>query len=132
MGFFQAVQSVLAKRAAIETTPQEELDNAVRQIISRAVVPEGVIDIFAAAGFKKPDISILSDEFLAEVRGMEHRNLAVELLQRAAQGRGCCSSPPQRGSGPVVRGDAGCRHSALPESVGCRSPSDRGTNRTGP
>ncbi|MDE0189741.1 MAG: type I restriction endonuclease subunit R [Gammaproteobacteria bacterium] len=86
VGFFQAVQSVLAKRAATETKPQEELDNAVRQIISRAVAPEGVIDIFAAAGLQKPDISILSDEFLAEVRGMEHRNLAVELLQKLLKG----------------------------------------------
>ena len=86
VGFFQAVQSVLAKRAAIETRPQEELDSAVRQIISRAVAPEGVVDIFAAAGLQKPDISILSDEFLAEVRGMEHRNLAVELLQKLLKG----------------------------------------------
>ncbi|MDE0036453.1 MAG: DUF3387 domain-containing protein, partial [Gammaproteobacteria bacterium] len=86
IGFLQAVQSVLAKRAASETRPQEELDNAVRQIISRAVAPEGVIDIFAAAGLQKPDISILSDEFLAEVRGMEHRNLAVELLQKLLKG----------------------------------------------
>ncbi|MXY57611.1 MAG: type I restriction endonuclease subunit R [Gammaproteobacteria bacterium] len=86
VGFLQAVQSVLSKRAATETRPQEELDNAVRQIISRAVAPEGVIDIFAAAGLQKPDISILSDEFLAEVRGMEHRNLAVELLQKLLKG----------------------------------------------
>ena len=86
VGFFQAVQSVLAKRTATETKAQEELDNAVRQIISRAVAPEGVIDIFAAAGLQKPDISILSDEFLAEVRGMEHRNLAVELLQKLLKG----------------------------------------------
>ncbi|MXY05652.1 MAG: type I restriction endonuclease subunit R [Gammaproteobacteria bacterium] len=86
VGFFQAVQSVLAKRAATEDRPQEELDNAVRGIISRAVAPEGVIDIFAAAGLPKPDISILSEEFLAEVRGMEHRNLAVELLQKLLKG----------------------------------------------
>ena len=86
VGFLQAVQSVLAKRAATETRPREELDNAVRRIISRAVAPEGVIDIFAAAGLPKPDISILSDEFLAEVRGMEHRNLAVELLQKLLKG----------------------------------------------
>ena len=86
VGFLQAVQSVLAKRAATDTRPREELDNAVRRIISRAVAPEGVIDIFAAAGLPKPDISILSDEFLAEVRGMEHRNLAVELLQKLLKG----------------------------------------------
>lgn len=56
------------------------------QIISRAVAPEGVVDIFAVAGLKKPDISILSDEFLAEVRGMPQRNLAVELLQKLLKG----------------------------------------------
>ena len=66
--------------------PEEELDHAVRQIISRAVNPEGVVDIFAAAGLEKPDISILSDEFLAEVRGMPQRNLAVELLQKLLKG----------------------------------------------
>ena len=58
----------------------------LRQIISRAVASEGVIDIFAAAGLEKPDISILSEEFLAEVRGMPQRNLAVELLQKLLKG----------------------------------------------
>ena len=86
LAFFQAVQAGLLKRAPGEARPQEELDHAVRQIISRAVAPEGVIDIFAAAGLPKPDISILSDEFLAEVRGMPHRNLAVELLQKLLKG----------------------------------------------
>ena len=86
VAFFQAVQAVLAKRAPGDARPEEELDHAVRQIISRAVNPDGVIDIFAAAGLKKPDISILSDEFLAEVRGMPQRNLAVELLQKLIKG----------------------------------------------
>ena len=86
VAFFQAVQAVLAKRAPGEARPEEDIDHAVRQIISRAVAPEGVIDIFAAAGLAKPDISILSDEFLAEVRGMRHRNLAVELLQKLLKG----------------------------------------------
>ena len=86
VAFFQAVQSVLVKRAATVARPDEELDQAVRQIISRAVAPEGVIDIFAAAGLEKPDISILSDQFLAEVRGMPQRNLAVELLQKLLKG----------------------------------------------
>jgi type I restriction enzyme R subunit len=86
VGFFQAVQSVLAKRAPGDARPEEELDHAVRQIISRAVAPEGVMDIFAAAGLQKPDISILSDEFLAEVRAMPQRNLAVELLQKLLKG----------------------------------------------
>jgi type I restriction enzyme R subunit len=86
VAFFQAVQAVLAKRAPGEARPEEEIDLAVRQIISRAVASEGVVDIFAAAGLAKPDISVLSDEFLAEVRGMPHRNLAVELLQKLLKG----------------------------------------------
>ena len=86
VGFFQAVRAALSKRTATEARPEEELDLAVRQIISRAVASEGVMDIFAAAGLDKPDISVLSDEFLAEVRGMPHRNLAVELLQKLLSG----------------------------------------------
>ena len=86
VAFFQAVQAVLAKRAPGDVRPEEDLDHAVRQIIARAVAPEGVIDIFAAAGLAKPDISILSEEFLAEVRGMPQRNLAVELLQKLLKG----------------------------------------------
>ena len=86
VGFFQAVQAVLAKRAPGDARPEEELDHAVRQIISRAVAPEGVVDIFAAAGLEKPDISILSEEFLAEVRGLPQKNLAVELLRKLLQG----------------------------------------------
>ena len=86
VAFFQAVRAALSKRAAGETRTQEELDLAVRQIVSRAVASEGVMDIFAAAGLDKPDISVLSDEFLAEVRGMPHRNLAVELLQKLLRG----------------------------------------------
>jgi type I restriction enzyme R subunit len=86
VAFFQAVQAVLSKRAPGDARPEEDIDHAVRQIISRAVTPEGVIDIFAAAGLAKPDISILSEEFLAEVRGMPQRNLAVELLQKLLKG----------------------------------------------
>ena len=86
VAFFQAVRSVLAKRAEGEARPEEELDQAVRQIVSRAVASEGVIDIFAAAGLEKPDISILSEEFLAEVQDMPQRNLAVELLQKLLKG----------------------------------------------
>ena len=61
---------------------EEDLDHAIRQIVSKAISAEGVIDLFSAAGLKKPNISILSDEFLAEVRGMPQRNLAVELLRK--------------------------------------------------
>jgi type I restriction enzyme R subunit len=82
VAFFQAVAAALVKRAPGVPRTEEELDHAIRQIVSKAIAPEGVVDIFAAAGLKKPDISILSDEFLAEVRGMPQRNLAVELLRK--------------------------------------------------
>ena len=86
VAFFQSVRSALVKRSAGEVRADEELDHAVRQIIARAVAPEGVVDIFAAAGLEKPDISILSEEFLGEVKGMPHHNLAVELLRKLLQG----------------------------------------------
>jgi type I restriction enzyme R subunit len=86
VAFFQAIQAVLVKRTDPDRRPEEELEYAVRQIVSRAVMPEGVIDIFAAAGLKKPDISVLSEEFLADVRDMPQRNLAVELLRKLLSG----------------------------------------------
>jgi len=86
VAFFQAVRAALSKHASPDPRTEEELDLAVRQIISRAVASEGVIDIFAAAGLDKPDLSVLSDDFLAEVRDMPHRNLAVELLQKLLKG----------------------------------------------
>ncbi|MEK6287887.1 MAG: type I restriction endonuclease subunit R [Acidobacteriota bacterium] len=86
VGFFQAVRAVLAKSTPGEHKTDEELDHAIRQIISKAMVSDEVVDIFAAAGLKKPDISILSDEFLAEVRNMPQRNLAIELLRKLLSG----------------------------------------------
>ncbi|MFB3891127.1 MAG: type I restriction endonuclease subunit R [Phycisphaerae bacterium] len=87
VAFFQAVRAALAKSGGGEgdgggLDREERLDHAIRQLVSRAVASEKVIDIFSAAGLKKPDISILSDEFLAEVRHLPHKNLAVELLRR--------------------------------------------------
>jgi type I restriction enzyme R subunit len=86
VAFFQAVRSVLTKSAIGDRRRPDELDYAIRQIVSRAVASDEVIDIFAAAGLKKPDISILSDEFLAEVRGLPQRNLAVETLRKLLEG----------------------------------------------
>ena len=82
VGFFQAVRSAVSKTTTSGERTPDELDHAIRQLVSKAVSPDGVVDIFEAAGLKKPDISILSDEFLAEVRDMPHKNLAVELLQK--------------------------------------------------
>jgi type I restriction enzyme R subunit len=82
VSFFQAVRAALVKSSASGAKSEEDLDQAVRQIVSRAISTDGVVDLFSAAGLKKPDISILSDEFLAEVRGLPQKNLAVELLRK--------------------------------------------------
>jgi hypothetical protein len=66
-----------------ERKSSESLDHAVRQLVAKAIVPEGeIIDVFSAAGLKQPDISILSDQFLAEVRGLKFKNVAAELLAK--------------------------------------------------
>ena len=81
VGFFQTVRAGLAKLDVGEgAKTDEELDAAVRQIVSRAVVPEGWAYILDIRGGEQKDISILDDSFLAEIRGMQRRNLAVELL----------------------------------------------------
>lgn len=82
VAFFQAVKARLIKFESDPSKGKDEIETAIRQIIDKAVVAEGVVDIFAAAGIQKPDLSILSDEFLSEVKGMRHRNLAMELLKK--------------------------------------------------
>ncbi|MEO7294660.1 MAG: type I restriction enzyme endonuclease domain-containing protein, partial [Candidatus Limnocylindria bacterium] len=82
VALFQAVKAALMKSEAGRHRPPAELDHAIRQIVAGAVAPGEVVDIFAAAGLPKPDIGLLSDEFLADVRRMPHRNLAVELLRK--------------------------------------------------
>ena len=86
ISFFQAVRAALAKPSG-ERMTGDDLDHAVRQLVSKAVIaPDQVIDVFTAAGLKKPDISILSDEFLAEVRALKHKNVAAELLAKLLGG----------------------------------------------
>lgn len=82
VGFFQAVRAGLAKSTPDGGKSQEDLDTAVRQIVSKAVASDEVIDIFSAAGLKRPDISILSDQFLSEVKDLPHKNLAIETLRK--------------------------------------------------
>ena len=86
VGFFQAVRTALVKTTPTGGKSQEELDTAVRQIVSKAVGSDEVIDIFSAAGLKKRDISILSDEFLAEVKDLPHKNLAIQTLRKLLNG----------------------------------------------
>ncbi|HDP94531.1 MAG TPA: type I restriction endonuclease subunit R [Candidatus Aminicenantes bacterium] len=82
VGFFQEVRAGLAKITEGGGKTPEELDAAVRQLVSRAVSSNEVVDVFSILGVKKPDISILSDQFLNEVRDMPHRNLALEALRK--------------------------------------------------
>ena len=86
VGFFQAVKAVLTKNVVDGKKTQSEIEHAIRQIVAGAIASDEVIDIFAAAGLKKPDISILSDDFLVEVRNLPQKNLAVEMLQKLLQG----------------------------------------------
>lgn len=83
VGLFQAIKARIVKvTQSGKSKTDEEIETAIKQILSDAVVADEVVDIFDAAGIKKPDISILSDEFLAEVKGMSHKNLALELLKK--------------------------------------------------
>ena len=86
VGFFQTVRAALAKSTPGAGKSSAERDLAVQQIVSRAVVSTEIVDILEAAGLETPDISILSDEFLAEVQGMEKKNLAMEALRKLING----------------------------------------------
>jgi type I restriction enzyme R subunit len=82
IAFFQAVRASFEKYTTDEGKTKEDLDTAIQQIVSRAVASNQIVDIFSAAGLKTPDISILSDEFLAEIRDLPYKNLALELLKK--------------------------------------------------
>jgi type I restriction enzyme, R subunit len=83
VSFFQALQAALNKQAGGNRRTPEQIDAAVRQLVSKAITTDGqIIDVFTAAGLPKPDLSILSDQFLAEVRGLKHKNVAAELLEK--------------------------------------------------
>ena len=83
LAFFQAIKARFAKfDEQGKSRTDEEIETAIRQIVNDAIISQEVIDVFDAAGIRKPDISILSDEFLAEIQGMDRKNLALELLKR--------------------------------------------------
>ncbi len=86
VAFYQAVRAVLLKHAPGDGRPKGDVEHAIRQLVSQAIVSDEVVDVFAAAGLRKPDVSILSDEFLAQVRGLPQRNVAVELLRKLLAG----------------------------------------------
>lgn len=83
IAFFQAVKARLCKfDLSSSHKTDEEIETTIRQVVDKALVSEKVVDIFDAAGIKKPDISILSEEFLMELKGMEHKNIALEVLRK--------------------------------------------------
>jgi len=82
VAFFQAVRAALVKSSVDADRTAEDVESAIRQILSRAVVSDKVVDIFAAAGLKRPDISVLDEAFLAEVKDLPQKNLAIELLRK--------------------------------------------------
>lgn len=83
LAFFQAIKARFSKfDETAKTRTNEEIETAIRQIINDAIISSEIVDVFDAAGIRKPDISILSDEFLTEIHGMERKNLALELLKR--------------------------------------------------
>lgn len=86
IAFFQAVKAGLVKFESKKTTSDEEIETTIKQVIDQALVTEQVIDIFDASGIKKPDISILSEEFLLEVKNMKHKNIAFEVLRNLLDG----------------------------------------------
>lgn len=82
VGFFQAIKASLAKTTLTKGKSEDELDSAIKQIVSKAIYTEKVIDVFKAAGLEKPEVSILSDQFLKDIKGMQHKNLALETLRK--------------------------------------------------
>ena len=83
VSFFQTLQAALNKQSSQNRKSPKQIEAAIRQLASKAITTDGqVIDVFTAAGLPKPHISILNDQFLAEVRGLEHKNVAAELLEK--------------------------------------------------
>ncbi len=122
LAFLQAVKAALTKHGSTDRKlTDEQKEHALRQIISKAVVSDEVMDIFAAAGLKRPDIGVLSDEFLEDVRHMKERNLAVELLERLLKGDAGCE---------VLRASAG-EPDPVPQPGRRDCPGHRGTHRDG-
>ncbi len=132
VAFYQAVRASILKRTEWEggRRSPEQMDAAIRQIVSRAVISDEVVDIFDAAGLQKPEISILSDDFLEEVRALPYRNLAVA-LGTASLGRGPQAGEEKHLPGPVLRGAAGGGDPALSEPLHRDGPDGQRADRNG-
>jgi type I restriction enzyme R subunit len=99
VGFFQAVRAAMMKSTPNGGRSTADRELAIQQIVSRAVVSTEIVDIMKAAGIQTPDISILSDDFLAEVREMERKNLALEALRKLINGDVALAEQAQRHAG---------------------------------
>ena len=86
VGFFLEMRGLFAKKTTKEAEDSKDVEASIRQLVSKAVSSTGIVDIFDAAGLKSPNIGILSDEFLAEIKGMEHKHLALEMLEKLLRG----------------------------------------------
>ena len=117
VGFFQTVRAGLAKTTIGGGKDEEELNSAVRQIVSRAVASDQVIDLFSAAGLKKPDISILSDEFLGRSEGTATQESSFRGPEKAADRRNEDRFQEEFGSVSRLLGDASAHHHQVPESL---------------
>ena len=86
VGFFLEMRGLFAKKTSKEAEDSEDVEASIRQLVSKAVSSTAIVDIFDAAGLKSPKIGILSDEFLAEIKGMKHKHLALEMLEKLLRG----------------------------------------------
>jgi type I restriction enzyme, R subunit len=132
VGFFQAVKSRLAKFDGTGSgRTNEEVETAIRQVIDKALVSEQVIDVFDAAGIKKPDISILSEEFLLEVKTMEHKKPRPRGFEETAQRRNQIPDPEEPDPEQVPDGNAGGVDQEIPQQGVDRRRGHRGTHQPG-
>jgi type I site-specific restriction-modification system R (restriction) subunit len=129
VALFQAIQAALNKRDSGYRKTPEQIDAAVRQLVSKAITTDGqVIDVFTAAGLPKPDISILSDGFLADVRGLKHKNVAAELLEKLLKDgtQGAVEAEPR--AEPALQREAQEDPQRLPQPGHQHDGGDRGTD----
>ena len=131
VGFFQAVKAGLSKHTVEGGKSRAELDAAVRQIVSRSVASDQVIDIFETAGLDKPELSILSDQFLEEVRDLPQKKPGPGSAAQAAQRRNQSPIPQERGPVPQLLRNAGSLHPSLPEPGHHLRRSDPGADQPG-
>lgn len=130
VGLFQAIRAAFVKHTTTGGKSPEDVDTAIRQIVYNAVASYEVVDIFAAAGVENPDISILSDKFLADVRQLPQRHLALELLQKLINDEIKTRSHRNLVQSRSFARNAGTDNQKIPEPRHRNCPGDERINRT--